>query len=154
MPATRISKMLKPFFQMLERVTPWFDLFARCWVGYVFFHAGLIKLTNWEQTLALFHYDYQVPLLSPWLAAVLGTGFELILPILLVIGFGGRLIIFSLFVYNVIVMLSFPMMWTPEGLLARDQHINWGLLLALLMCHGSGKLSLDYVLRKRYGHLL
>jgi len=35
-----------------------------------------------------------------------------------------------------------------------DQHINWGLLLALLMCHGSGKLSIDYWLRKKHGHTL
>ncbi|MFN7641439.1 MAG: hypothetical protein ACK5PE_03075 [bacterium] len=38
----------------------------------VFFLSGVTKLRDWETTLALFADDYQVPLLSPALAAALG----------------------------------------------------------------------------------
>ena len=99
----------------------------------------------------LFQYVFHVPLLSPTWAAVLGTGAELILPILIVIGLGGRISILIFFIYNLIAMISYPFLWTPDGAQALAQHINWGLLLGLLMCHGSGKLSLDYWIRKKYG---
>lgn len=154
MPAHAISKVLKPFFRGLDFLTPLGDLAARWWVAYIFFAAGLTKIQSWESTLLLFEHEYRVPILSPWLAAVLGTGLELLLPVLLFVGLGGRVIIFLLFCYNLVAMISYPYLWTPEGRLGLDQHINWGLLLALLMFHGSGKLSVDYILRKRFGHLL
>lgn len=154
MSANAISRILKPFFRMLDYLAPLGYLAARIWVAYIFFAAGLTKIQSWDSTLMLFEHEYQVPLLSPWLAAILGTGLELILPVLLVIGLGGRVIIFMLFIYNLVAVISYPFLWTPEGALGLDQHINWGLLLALLMFHGSGKLSVDHLLRKRYGHML
>ncbi len=99
----------------------------------------------------LFHYEYQVPILSPYWAAVLGTIGELTLPVLLVLGLGGRIVIVAFFFYNVVCAISYPHLWTPEGANGLFQHICWGLLLAMLMTHGTGKLSLDYWLCKYYG---
>lgn len=149
----KFARIVNPFLDLMDFLTPIADLFARVWVAKVFFMAGLVKLQSWESTVALFQYEYTVPLISPYVAAVLGTLGELILPIMLVVGFGGRFVIFILFVYNLIATVSYPHLWTPEGALGLDQHINWGMLLALLMCHGSGKLSVDYWLRQKYGHL-
>src|SRR3990167_1534549 len=126
----------------LNFLTPLFDLAARCWVAYAFFRAGVLKLLDWPGTLTLFENEFQVPLLPSNWAAVLGTGAELILPILLVIGLGGRMTTLIFFIYNLIAVISYPFLWTPDGGQALAQHINWGLLLGLLMCHGSGKLSL------------
>lgn len=149
-----IGWAISPFLRILDWVTPVADLLARLWVAWIFFKAGLVKIQAWQATLDLFTYQYSVPFLSPQMAAILGTGAELILPILLAIGLGGRLMILLFFVYNVIIVISYHFLWTPDGWNGMAQHVNWGLLLALLMTHGSGKLSLDHWLRRRYGHHL
>ncbi|MFL2547477.1 MAG: DoxX family protein [Candidatus Rariloculaceae bacterium] len=50
-----------------------FVLGMRLFVGWQFFKAGLLKIQNWDSTVFLFQYEYQVPLLSPTLAAITGT---------------------------------------------------------------------------------
>jgi putative oxidoreductase len=153
--ATRfIARLLRPFILTLDFLAPVGDLLARLWVAYIFFISGLAKIEHWDSTLLLFEHEYHVPLLSPSVAAILGTGAELILPILLVLGLGGRLVIFIFFIYNLIAMISYPFLWTPSGQAGLFDHISWGLLLMLLMFHGPGKLSLDYLIRKTWGHLL
>jgi putative oxidoreductase len=49
-------------------------LAARLFVAKAFFWSGLTKVRDWETTLALFQDEYQVPLVSPQLAALAGTG--------------------------------------------------------------------------------
>ncbi len=146
--------VIRPFLKMLDFLTPAADLLARLWVSWIFFQAGLVKIQAWEATVNLFTYQYHVPLLPPTAAAVLGTAAELILPILLTVGFGGRITILIFFIYNIIAVISYHFLWTPEGWDGLAQHINWGLLLALLMTHGPGKLSVDYWIRKVHGHHL
>lgn len=148
------AKLIRPFFCLLDFLAPVGDLLARAWVAYVFFTSGLVKIQAWQSTLMLFQNEYTVPLLPAKVAAVMGTGAELILPVLLFFGLGGRIMIFIFFVYNLIAMFSYPFLWTPEGALGLDQHITWGLLLALLMFHGPGKLSIDHWIRKVHGHHL
>jgi putative oxidoreductase len=149
-----VAKIIGPILRTLDFLTPLGDLLARLWVAKIFFMAGLTKIQDWPATVNLFTYVYHVPLINPTVAAVLGTVCELILPILLVIGLGGRLMILLFFIYNIVAVVSYHFLWTPEGAAGLAQHINWGLLLALLMFHGPGKLSLDYWLYKKYGHHL
>jgi putative oxidoreductase len=59
-------------------------LFARLYVAEVFFRSGLTKIKDWDSTLYLFSEEYHVPILPPEVAAYMGTGGELILPVLLV----------------------------------------------------------------------
>ncbi len=148
------ARIIKPFLKLLDFLTPVGDLLARIWVAQIFFRAGLIKLQSWHTTTILFTHEYHVPFLSPVIAAVIGTAAELILPILLVIGLGGRIMILIFFIYNGIAVISYEYLWTPEGGMGLVQHINWGLLLMLLMFHGPGKLSVDYWLRRRHAHHL
>jgi putative oxidoreductase len=150
---TRVfAGILHLFSLAMDFLTPIFDLLARIWVAYMFFLSGLSKIQTWESTVLLFTYQYHVPLLPPYLAALLGTAAELILPILLVLGLGGRITIFIFFIYNLIAMFSYPFLWTADGRIGLYQHVYWGLLLGLLMCHGPGKLSLDYLIQKIYGY--
>ena len=102
----------------------------------------------------LFQSQYQVPFLSSSFAAYLGTGFELVLPVLLVLGLGGRFFIFIFFIYNIMCVVSYHFLWTPEGQAGLNDHITWGLLLLMLMCHGEGKIALDYLIEKKWGHHL
>ena len=146
--------LLRPLFKVLDFLTPLGDLAARAWVAWIFFQAGLVKIQAWEATKFLFEHTYQVPFLNPMVAAVVGTGAELILPVLLLLGLGGRLMIVIFFIYNAVATISYPHLWSPEGAVSLAQHISWGLLLALLMFHGPGKLSLDYLIKRRHGQHL
>lgn len=144
------ARITAPFFKLLDWVTPVADLVARCWIGYVFLKSGLLKLEDWQSTLMLFTYEFHVPLLSPAFAAVLGATMEISLPILLILGLGSRLAIALLFLFNITAASSYPALWTADGLPGLLQHVNWGVILLLLMCHGSGKISLDNLIRHFY----
>ncbi|HRH06548.1 MAG TPA: DoxX family membrane protein, partial [Burkholderiaceae bacterium] len=94
---------------------------------------------------SLFTDEYKVPYLSPELAAMLGTAGELVLPVLLVLGLMGRFAALGLFVVNAIAVISL----TEIAPAALQQHITWGVLLALLAIYGCGKWALDHWLIKR-----
>lgn len=147
-------KIISPFLKYLNLLKDTADLIARVWIAKIFFFSFLSKITDWGATMVLFTYDYSVPILSPAIAAYLGTAAELILPICLVLGLGGRFLIFIFFVYNIVCVVSFHFLWTARGAVGLDDHINWGILLMLLMFHGSGRFSLDYLLHQKFGHFL
>jgi putative oxidoreductase len=123
----------------LNALQPFLSLVGRLYVAQVFFLSGLTKLRDWDTTLALFSDEYHVPLLSPGLAALMGTGGETVLPVLLVLGLGGRVAALGLSVVNVVAMVSLADL-APA---AMQQHISWGIVLAALAVFGSGRWSLD-----------
>lgn len=142
----RITGFTKPAARGLEFLAPALDLGIRLWVANVFWKSGLTKIQSWDMTVALFEHEYHVPLLSPELAAVLGTATELTFPVLLALGLAGRFSAFVLFAFNIVAVISYPDL-NEIGL---KDHVYWGILLLVTLLHGSGKLSLDHVLR-RYG---
>lgn len=130
----------------LEWLQPLAQWAARLYVAAVFFRSGLTKLRDWDTTLALFTDEYRVPLLSPSVAAFIGTGAELALPVLLVAGLFGRVAAAGLSVLNVVAVLSLADITEP----ALQGHIFWGSLLAALLLWGPGRLSIDQVLMPRW----
>ena len=130
----------------LVRLSPLVDLLFRLWIANIFWKAGMTKLANWDSTLYLFEYEYAVPFLPTELAALLGTGVEITMPVLLVLGLGTRFSALILFVFNVIAVVSYP---TLNDIGIKD-HQYWGLMLLVPIFHGAGTLSLDYLLRRRY----
>ncbi len=130
----------------LDWLSPVLDLALRVWVANVFWKSGLTKIASWDTTLALFENEYVVPLLPPELAAVLGTGAELILPVLLVFGLGARFAALALFVFNIIAVISYPDL-SEAG---RTEHFYWGFLLLVTLFHGPGKLSLDHLISRKF----
>ena len=123
----------------LDALQPLAALLARLYVAQVFFLSGLTKLRDWGTTVALFTDEYHVPLLSPPVAAALGTAGELVLPVLLVLGLGGRLSALGLFVVNFVAVISLSEI-APA---AFQQHVFWGSLLAALAIFGLGPWSFD-----------
>lgn len=123
-------------------------LISRFYVAHVFFKAGLTKINDWSTTLALFTDEYQVPLLSPYIAAIMGTAGELILPILLILGLMGRLTAIGLLIVNIVAVLSLQEI-APAAL---QQHIFWGWILGTLIIVGVGKHSLDHLIEHRIKH--
>ena len=130
----------------LDGLRPIAQLVARCYVGSVFFRSGLTKLRDWDSTLALFHDEYHVPLLNPTVAAFMGTGAELALPVLLVAGLFGRFAAAGLSVLNVVAVLSLSDI--PDA--ALQGHVFWGSLLAALLLWGPGSLSIDWLVLPRW----
>jgi putative oxidoreductase len=128
----------------LDALQPLAALLARGYVAEAFFKSGLTKLRDWDITLALFQDEYKVPLLPPDVAAVMGTGGELALPVLLLLGLGGRFGALGLSVMNVVAVISLAEI-APAAL---QQHVTWGVLLAGLAMFGSGRWTLDtWILR-------
>ena len=86
-----LAELVQRAYRTLGFLAPVADLALRLWVAAVFFRSGLTKVQSWDTTILLFTNEYHVPLLSPELAAVLGTAAELVLPVFLALGLGGRL---------------------------------------------------------------
>ena len=136
-----------PAYRALDRAAPIVDLIVRLWVAMVFFKSGLTKIQSWDTTVLLFTNEYHVPLLPPEIAAVLGTAAELVLPVFLALGLGGRLAAAALFVFNIVAVISYPDL---EGL-GLEQHYVWGIMLLVTLLHGPGALSLDRLIIGRPG---
>ena len=144
--AQRVIRAYACAAEMINRLQPLFALAIRIYVAQVFFRSGLIKLSNWQSTLALFANEYHVPVLPPNLAAILGTTAEVGLPVLLALGLGTRFAAIALFVFNIVAATSYPDL-SPAGV---KDHILWGALMLVLFFYGPGKIALDEWIQRRY----
>lgn len=126
-------------------ITPVFDLGIRLYVAEVFFRSGWLKISDWSTTLLLFENEYHVPVLPTALAAVMGTGGEVLLAPLLAFGLAGRFAAAGLAVVNLMAVISYP----DLSDLGRQDHLLWGMLLLVTLLHGPGRLSLDHWIGRR-----
>jgi putative oxidoreductase len=115
------------------------QLLFRLAVAGVFLRAGVIKVSNWDVTLALFRDEYQVPVLPPEVAAVLAATFEVGCSVLLVIGLLTRLATLPLLAMIATIQLFvYPSAW-PE-------HLVWASILFFLLTRGAGRISVDHLI--------
>jgi putative oxidoreductase len=118
------------------------QLLFRLAIGSVFWSSGLTKIASWQTTVALFRDEYQVPVLPPEVAAVLGTTFELACPLFLVLGLATRLATLPLLGMTFIIQVFvYPEYWT--------QHLLWASALLFLMARGGGAMSVDHLIARR-----
>ena len=139
-----ISNGIQRIVDGLGFITPLVDLGFRLYIANVFFKSGLNKIQSWDSTLFLFEYEYQVPLLPPETAAVLGTAAELTLPVLLALGLATRFSGIALFVFNIIAVISYPAL-NEAGV---KDHLYWGIMMLVPIFHGPGALSVDYLIKR------
>jgi putative oxidoreductase len=132
----------------LSFLSPLADLAIRLYVATVFFKSGLVKISSWESTVSLFTYEYSVPFLSPEVAAYAGAFIELVFPVLLVFGLGGRFAALVLFIFNIVAVMSYPDL-NAAGL---EQHKVWGLMLLVSLLHGPGPISADFAIGRWLKH--
>lgn len=144
------QRFYSPLLRGLSALRPIADLAARLYVARVFFLSGLSKIQDWDTTLYLFSEEYHVPLLSPQLAAISGTAGELVFSVLLAIGLFTPLSALALFALNIVAFASYYHVLI-QSVPAWHDHLEWGLLLALIMTSTAGCLSLDRLLRKVMG---
>ena len=77
--------------------------------------------------------------MPPHAAALLGTGAETLLPVLLALGIGTRFAALALFAFNLVAVISYPDL-SDAGL---KDHMLWGALLLVSLVYGPGRLALD-----------
>src|SRR5438874_12956169 len=138
-PSSGVARLYAGFTNVLERLQPLFALAMRLYVAKVFIVSGWLKISRWDSTLALFENEYHVPVLSPPIAAVLGTACELALPVLLAFGIGTRAAAIALFAFNIVAVISYPDL-SAAGL---KDHYLWGALMLVIAFYGPGRLSVD-----------
>ena len=148
-----LQSLVKPYnllSRSLDTLAPLFDLALRLWVSWAFIKSGLTKIQSWDTTLMLFEYEYDVPLLSPQLAAWSGTIAELSLPVLVALGIASRASALALFLFNAVAVYSYSsFLFSGEGAAGLQQHILWGTMLLVTVFHGPGKLSVDHLLCRK-----
>ncbi|WNO11513.1 DoxX family protein [Teredinibacter sp. KSP-S5-2] len=149
-----MQKYLSVYYSWESRFSPTFLfleslalVYARIHVGWIFLKSGLLKLQSWETTLMLFEYEYEVPFLSPKTAAILGTGGEIVLPILLIAGLFSRFSAVGLLVVNYVALISLVEI-SPA---AQIHHVLWGVLLLAVLIRSAGVISFDHFLRHFLG---
>jgi putative oxidoreductase len=135
----RVAPLVELGNRLLSSLQSPLLLLMRLYVAQVFFLAGLTKIRDWETTLLLFTEEYKVPVLPPTLAAYAGTFGELVFPVLLVLGIGGRYAAVALFFVNIVAVISYPGLAEP----ALFQHYAWGAMLATLAIVGPGRWAAD-----------
>ena len=146
----RIARINERAAAALAPLEPLLLLALRLYVSWQFLKSGWLKLQDWETTRFLFEEEYKVPLLSPGLAALLGTAGELVFPLLLVIGLLGRLAALGLSAVNVVAVLAYAHVLMSEGFeAALGQHHFWGLMLLVLVVSGPGRWSVDALISRR-----
>ena len=142
----------RPAPTLIGRVIRWLDgvpytvlaIPLRLAVATVFWNSAMTKLANWNTAVELFVDEYKVPVLPPEIAAYMAVSIELTTPVLLVLGLatrGASLVLLGM--TAVIEVLVYPRAWPI--------HIQWAAMLLILLCRGAGKLSLDHVVRMRFG---
>ena len=119
-------------------------LAIRLYVSWIFLPAGWLKTKDWDTTLFLFEEEYNVPLLSPEVAAWAGTFAEIFFPLLLILGVLTRYAAVGLFAVNIVAVLSLSEI-APA---AFNEHITWGLGIAVVILWGAGRLSIDALLNR------
>ncbi|WP_448203843.1 DoxX family protein [Azospirillum sp. sgz302134] len=125
---------------------PLLQLAIRLWIARVFFLSGLTKIQDWDTTVLLFQEEYRVPLLPPDAAALLGTTFELGMPVLLVAGLMTRLAALPLLGMALVIQF---VLGAANPAYDSVEHVYWMFLLLAVVVHGPGPLSLDQLIRSR-----
>lgn len=128
-------------------VAPLANLWARIFVGLIFFRSGQAKLVDFEETIELFDPEedgeFALSFLSAEPAAYLATAGELILPVLLILGLFTRVGAAGLLVMTGVILIFID---NPPAIAA--QEYLWLMILALLVGYGGNKISLDNWLLK------
>lgn len=134
---TSINNVYQNITNKINVLQPLSILTVRIYVGWAFFASGLTKLIDWDSTLLLFEYEYQVPVLPFELAAYLGTIGEL--------GLTTRFAALGLFFINIIAVISLE----DIAPVAYSEHILWGALLSQVVIFSGGFLTLDRFIKKQ-----
>ena len=113
---------------------PFFKSGLTKWDGFLTLSSGAHFLFEQEFKLHLFGSEYPYP--APVLAATLAGIGEIVLPILLVLGFGTRFAALGILCMTAVIQLTAPEGWA-------NFHLPWAAMALTLAAYGGGPLALD-----------
>ncbi len=130
-------------------------LALRCGLAVPFFLSGLTKWDGPFQisqgALFLFKEEFRLHLLGaeipypfPVLMAHLSGAMEILLPVLLVLGLGTRLVALALLGMIAVIQITVPDGWAQF-------HLPWAAMALALIAHGGGPISLDGLISRARG---
>ncbi len=146
--AKTLEAPVRTISDLLSKLQSPLLLFFRIYVAWVFFSSGLWKFNNWEQNLAVFEYEYAVPLLNYEIAAYLATFGELVFPIFLVTGLGTRFSAIAISFINIVAVVSYYATLAKGAGIALHQ--LYGAMLLVNIAFGGGFFSLDQWIKSRF----
>lgn len=132
---------------LLDALSPLSFLALRIYVGLVFWKSGLTKIVDFDSTIMLFQNEYMTAdkltifgqkIITPEIAAYMGTFNELVFSMLLIIGLGGRLAAFVLLCMTAVIEFTYA---------SYPEHQVWALMLFTILTAGPGRASWDYFIR-------
>ena len=126
------------------------SLALRCALAVPFFRSGLTKWDGWfvlsDSTRYLFTEEFrlhmfgaEIPYPAPNVAALLSGSFEILLPVLLVLGLGTRVAALAVLGMTAIIQLTVPDGWA-------NFHLPWAAMALGIACFGPGRIALDELL--------
>lgn len=145
-PNPLMTRFISPVTDLFNRIPlDLIALIARLSIAGTFWRSGQTKVEGFhvtDTTIYLFETEYKLPFIDPWLAAHMSAIAEHLFPILLVIGLASRLSALALLGMTLVIELFvYPDAWPIHG--------TWAACLLIIMAHGPGIVSLDYLLAKR-----
>lgn len=145
---TGLARLLSTGRALAERIPhDLIALIARLSIAGVFWQSGQTKVEGFmvtDSAVFLFENEYQLPLVSPVIAAHLAALAEHLFPVLLVLGLASRLSALALLGMTLVIqLLVYPGAWPTHG--------TWAACLLLILAHGPGRFSLDHLLAARIG---
>ncbi|GGB23129.1 hypothetical protein GCM10011505_00430 [Tistrella bauzanensis] len=128
-------------------------LALRLWLARPFFQAGMLRVEHWPSQTFLFGDIHPLPGLDPLFAAIVTTGAELTLPVLLALGLFARPAALGLAVMAAMIYLVVGQ--TPQGMengiAVASEQLPWIAAGLIITIAGAGRLSLDRLLARGYG---
>ncbi|MHA1540152.1 MAG: DoxX family protein [Alphaproteobacteria bacterium] len=126
--------------EFLEKhIRPFLDFVIRVWMAHVFLSAGIAKVMSFSSTVLLFSEAYHVPGLPPETFVILSIVFEIVFPIMLILGLGTRFAALPLLLMTAVVEFC---------MYSHVEHLYWAILLTRMLVRGPGHISLDYFIRR------
>ena len=130
------------------------QLVLRCGLAVPFWRSGVNKWDGFLQlndvAMLLFSSEFQLhlpggpyPFPAPAVTAFAAGSAEILLPIFLVLGLATRFAALGLLVMTLVVQLTVPDGW--------PLHVTWTAMALGIMAWGSGRMSLDHLIKKCLG---
>ena len=148
----KIDQWIEPLRKLAATAfMPLLDLVIRLHMAKIFLVSGWQKFKSfldddWASTIFLFEDVHAIPGVPAEIAAVLGTGGELVLGGLLVAGLFTRFAGIGLIIMT--LMIEFVVVSSFGDSFSNSDHYFWMLLLAVPVIYGPQKLSVDWWLLK------
>ncbi len=117
-----------------KTLAPLVDLITRVLIAKAFLVSAVIKLSDWDNALALAHDEYPVSWMDPVTAAVIGVTIELLGAVLLAAGLATRGAALALAVLALVIQFNYIVL---------DTNLFWAMLFGWYIVRGAGPISLD-----------